>query len=159
VFPMSPPTASRPRAPLLRFLCPYSARGEESPRPAGCPVELPGFAGNLPTGPTLPTTVPLTGFLNLSADFFLSPPSCHFQAGGTPGVPPFRGLFLPQRPGCSSPPVFPHDVLPVDCTVPVPRRGHPLAHRPLPRISRRDAFRRLQGLRPRGNRSASRSHY
>jgi hypothetical protein len=30
--PTSPPTASRPRAPLLGFCRPYNARGEESPR-------------------------------------------------------------------------------------------------------------------------------
>jgi hypothetical protein len=134
VFPMSPPAASRLKAPLLGFLFPYSARGKESSRLAGCPVELPGFAGNLSTGPTLPTTVPLAGFPNLSAAFFLSPPSCHFQAGGAHGVPSFRGLFLPRRPGCSSPPDCPLDVPPVDCAAPVPRRGHPWAHRPLPRI-------------------------
>ena len=157
-FPMSPPEASRLQAPLLGFLRPYNARGEESPRPAGCPVELPGFAGNPPTGPTLPTTVPLTGFPNLSAVLFLSPPSCHFQTGGVPGVPPFRGLFPPRSPGCSSPPDCPLDVPPMDCAVPVPRRGRPRAHRPLPRILRRDAFRRLQGLRLRGDRSASLSH-
>jgi len=125
-----PPRASRPRAPLLGFLRPYNARGRESSRPAGRPVGLPGFAGNLSAGPTLPTTVPLAGFPNLSAAFYLSPPPCHFQTGGVHGVPPFRELFLPRSPGCSSPPACPHDVLPVDCAVPVPRRGHPRAHQP-----------------------------
>lgn len=126
-FPMPPPTASRPKAPLLGFRCRYSALGEESPRLASCPVELPGFAGNPSADPTLPTTVPLTGFPNLSADFFLSPPSCHFQTGGVLAVPPFRDLFLPRNPGCLSPPVCPLDVPPAGCAVPVPRRGHPWA--------------------------------
>jgi len=52
---------------LSGFLCPYNVRGGESPRPAGCPVELPGFAGNLPTVPKPPTTAPLAGFPNLTA--------------------------------------------------------------------------------------------
>jgi hypothetical protein len=46
--------------------------------------------GGSPTSPTLPATVPLTGFPNLSAAFFLSPPSRHFQTGGVLGVSPFR---------------------------------------------------------------------
>jgi len=130
LVPMSPPTVSRLKAPLLGFRCPYSALGGESPRLASCLVELPGFAGNLPTGPTPPTTVPLTGFPNLSADFFLSLPPCHFQTGRAHGVLPYRELFLPRSPGCSSPPVCSLDVAPVDCAVPVPRRGHPRAHQP-----------------------------
>jgi len=76
---MSLPTASRLQAPLLGFCCPYNAHEGESPRPAGCPVELPGFAGNLPTGPTLPTTVPLTGFLNLTAVFSSPHPPAIFR--------------------------------------------------------------------------------
>jgi hypothetical protein len=107
--PMSPPAASRLWAPLLGFFRPYNALGGESPRLASCLVELPGFAGNLPTHPTAPTTVPLTGFPNLSAVFFLSPPSCHFQTGGVLGIRPYRDLFLPRSPGCSSPPACPLD--------------------------------------------------
>lgn len=74
--------------PLLGFHAPSAHTGGESPRPPGCPVRLPGFAGNPPAGPTPPATVPLTGFLSPSAAFFLSPPSYHFQAGGARGVHP-----------------------------------------------------------------------
>jgi hypothetical protein len=131
LFPLSPPAASRPKAPLLGFFRPYNAhRKRESTSRRFYPVELPGFAGNLSAGPTPPTTVPLAGFPNLSAAFFLSPPPCHFQTGGVHGVRPYRELFLPRRPGCSSPPVCPPDVSPPDCAVPVPRRGPPWAHRP-----------------------------
>lgn len=104
--------------------------------PTGYPARLPGsYPRGSPTGPTPPATVPLTGFPNLSAAFFLSPPSYHFQAGGARGVTPFRGLFLLCSPGDSSPPACPHDVPPAGCANPRPRRGHPRAHRLLPRMS------------------------
>ena len=145
-FPKSPPTASRPKAPLLGFRRPYSASGGESPRPPGHPGRLPGGAGNLPEGPTLPATVPLAGFHNLSAAFILSPPSRHFQAGYARGVCPSGGCSFHEAP-------------------PTRRRRHtlltflPRVARPpflgggirgradrLPRIRRHNAFHRLQGL-------------
>jgi hypothetical protein len=43
-----------------------------------------------------PATVPLSGFLNLSATLFLSLPPYHFQEGSTHGIAPSRGLFLSQ---------------------------------------------------------------
>jgi hypothetical protein len=129
--PTSPPWTSRSKAPLLGFYRPYNARAGESPRLAGCPVELPGFAGSLSADPTLPTTVPLAGFPNLLAAFFLSPTPCHFQTGGVRGVRLYRELFLPRNPGCSSPPVCPLAVPPAGCAVPVPRRGHLQAQRPI----------------------------
>jgi hypothetical protein len=117
---------------------PFSARGGESPRPPGFPVRLPRcYRGGPPAGPTLPPTVPLSGFLNLSAAFFLSPPSCHFQASGARGILPFRGLLLSRRPDGSSPPACPHDVLPTGSAVPPFLGGDfPWAHRTLPRMSR-----------------------
>lgn len=94
--PTSPPTASRPRAPLLGFLRPFSARGEKNPRPdAVAHTRLPGGAGNPSAISRLPTTVPLAGFPSLSAAFFFSPPSRHFQTGGARGVRLYRVLFLP----------------------------------------------------------------
>jgi hypothetical protein len=86
VFPKPPPPVSQPEAPLLGFHAATTHKGEESPRPtfAGPPV-LPGY---LSTGPTPQTTVSLAGFPNLSATFFLSPPSHHFQVGGVPAVRP-----------------------------------------------------------------------
>ena len=53
-----------------------------------------GLARSSPAGPTLPATVPLPGFLNLSATLLLLLPPHHFQAGGTHGVAPSRELFL-----------------------------------------------------------------
>lgn len=133
-FPNPPPTASQPRAPLLGFHCPYSAKGRKSPRPSGCPVRLPGFAGNASAGPTLPTTVPPSGFPNLSAALFLSRPPCHFQTGCALGVSPFRGLILSRRPDNSSPSACPLDVPPAGCACPRPRRGHLQARDPVPRM-------------------------
>jgi hypothetical protein len=55
-----------------------------------------GLAKYPPAGPTLLATVPLSGFLNLSATLLLSPPPYRFQTGNTRGVAPFRGLVLSQ---------------------------------------------------------------
>ena len=61
----TPPTASRPKAPLLGFLSPTAHQEERVHVPvAGAPRGLPG---NPSTGPTPPTTAPLAGFPNLSA--------------------------------------------------------------------------------------------
>jgi hypothetical protein len=51
--------------------------------------------------------------------FFLSKPSCHFQTGCTPGVPPYRGLLLPRSPDDSSSPAYPPDVSPAGCAASV----------------------------------------
>jgi len=96
----------------LGVSCPYSARGGGSPRLAGLPVELPGCAGISPTGPTQPTTVLLAGFPNLSAACSSRRPPAMFQAGGAPGVPPYRGSFPSRSPGDSSSPAYPLDVAP-----------------------------------------------
>jgi hypothetical protein len=97
---------------------------------SSCPDKLPGGAGILPGGPTLPATEPLAGFLNLSAAFFLSPPSCHFQAGNARGVNPSGVYSFARSPGDSSPPACPLDVPPAGCAAPDPRRGHPRARCP-----------------------------
>lgn len=71
-------------------------------------------------GPTPPATVPLSGFLNLSATLFLLLPSYHFQIGGILGVAPSRGLLPSRSPSGSSPLVCPLDVLPAGCAASVP---------------------------------------
>lgn len=118
-FPTAPPAASRLKAPLLGFRAPTALTVER----VHAPIDLrrPGspVPRDSPTGPTPPTTVPLAGFLNLSAAFFLSLPSCHFQAGRAHGVSPFRGLFLSHSLGDSSPPTCPRDVPPAGCATPV----------------------------------------
>jgi hypothetical protein len=120
VYPEQPALVSRPKATLVGFLvpsahwvaeftsCPYGQATGQRPK------KLPGC---LPTGPTRLTTVPLTGFLNLSATLFLLPPSSHFQAGGTHGVASFRGLIFPRSPSNSSPLACPLDVIPFGCAV------------------------------------------
>lgn len=52
---------------------------------------------------------------------FLSPPSCHFQAGGIRGVRPYRGLILHRSPAGSSPSACLLDVVPAECACSVPR--------------------------------------
>jgi hypothetical protein len=68
-FPKSPPPTSRPKATLMGFPAPSALMGNESPRPSRLPGPAPRrfLAGNPPAGSTPPVTVPLTGFLNLSA--------------------------------------------------------------------------------------------
>lgn len=53
-----------------------------------------GLARSSPAGPTLPATVPLSGFLNLSATLLLSLPPYRFQIGGAHGVAPSRDFLL-----------------------------------------------------------------
>jgi hypothetical protein len=93
-YPKSPPTASRPKAPLLGFRS-LQRMKEKRVHVRRCLATLrqpPGrYPGSVPAGPNPPVTVPLTGFLNLSATLFLSPPPHHFQVGGAPGFHPTRG--------------------------------------------------------------------
>jgi hypothetical protein len=126
---------------------------------ASCLAKPPGCAGNLPRGPTLPATVPLAGFLNLSVALFLSPPSCHFQTGNALGVYPSGDCSFHKAPAAHRHrhallTFFPRVALP-----PVLGGGiHGRADR-LPRMFRHNAFHRLQGFRLCENRSASSSHY
>jgi hypothetical protein len=77
------------------------------------PDDAPKTAASCPpTGPNPPATVPLSGFLNLSATFLLLLPSYHFQIGGVHGVASYRGLFLSRSPSGSSPLAYPLDVAP-----------------------------------------------
>jgi len=159
LVPMSSPKASQPKAPLLGFLFPYSARVERESTSCRCyPVRLPGFTGNLSASPTLPTTVPLAGFLNLSAAFFLSPTSCHFQTGGAHGVCPTGTYSFREAPDAHRRRYALLTFLPQFGQSPFLGGNHRRRTHRLPRMLRRGAFHRLQGLRLRGNRSASQSH-
>jgi hypothetical protein len=121
--------------------CPYSAyrKQEFTSRPASLVAQLhrkssPTLSqsvqartsyrtGNPLVVPNPPATEPLPGFPNLSAAFFLSPPSHHFQMGGAHGVAPSRGLHFSRSPDSSSPPACPLDVLPSGCATSFLGRG------------------------------------
>lgn len=138
-------------APLQRF------RRRESTS-VRLPGSAPRWCRDPPTGPTLSTTVSLAGFSNLSATFFLSPPPRHFQAGYARGVCPSGVCSFHEAPATRRPRPALVTFLPRVALPPFlggGSRGHTVR---LPRIARRGAFDRLQGLRPRGNRSASPSH-
>lgn len=79
------------------------------------------------------------------SDFFFSSPSCRFQAGGVPGVVPFRGLILLRSPDSSSLPACPLDVLPAGCASPVLGGRSHRRTVPLPRMARRCHY-HLQGF-------------
>jgi hypothetical protein len=119
--------------------CPFSARGGESPRSARLPGGTPGCPGAADGSHTASFGV-AHRFSQPLSDFFLSPPSCHFQTGGALGVSPFRGFFLPRSSDDSSPPGYPLGLPPADCAGPRPRRGHPRAGSPVPRMHRRGPF-------------------
>jgi hypothetical protein len=110
-------------------------------------LRLPGCAGNLPRGPTLPATVSLAGFLSLSATFFLSPPSCHFQAGNARGVSPSGVCSFQEAPATHRRRYALLTFLPRVALPPVLGGGIRGRADRIPRMSRRNAFHRLQGLR------------
>jgi hypothetical protein len=84
------------------------------------PDDNPKTAASCPlTSPASPATVPLSGFLNLSATLLLLLPPYRFQIGGTHGVASFRGLFLSRSPNGSSPLAYPLDVVPSGCAASV----------------------------------------
>jgi hypothetical protein len=145
------------RAPLLGFRSPLQRSGRRESTARRLPGRAPRFPGIVPVGPTPPATVPLTGFPNLSAAFFLPPPSYPFQAGGAPGVQPYRGLFLPRSPDGSSPPACPLGVPPFGWPPPV--LGGGTSGRAGLRLGFQTcAFDRLQGFCPRGSRSVLATH-
>ena len=123
----------------LRVPCPFSARGRESPRSSRLPGGTPSCPGAA-DGSHAASFGVARRFSQPLSDFFLSPPSCHFQTGGALGVSPFRGFCLPRSPDGSSPPAYPLGLPPADCAGPRPRRGHPRAGSPVPRMHRRGPF-------------------
>lgn len=134
-----------------------SRRRESTSRPVSR-TSSPVVAGNLSTGPTLPTTVPLAGFHNLLAAFFLSPTPCHFQTGGAHGVCPTGSCSFHEAPDAHRRRCSLLTLLPRFGQPPFLGGDHRWRTSRLPRMLRPGAFFRLQGLRLRGNRSASQSH-
>jgi hypothetical protein len=121
--PNNPPWLLEPRATLMGFPSPSAHKATESTSHASQqgtenhPKKAPSC---VLADPTRPTTVPLTGFLNLSATFLLCLPSNRFQIGGAHGVASFRGLILSRSPDNSSLSAYPLDVPPFGCAVLVP---------------------------------------
>jgi len=135
--PRSSPPTSRSEAPLLGFVCPFNARGRESPRPD----QLPGRAS--PVGPGIRRRVP-TRRLRCRSQAFPAPqrPCSSLRR---PAI--FRRVaFLGFRtPGIYSNHKAPTTrrrrralltLLPSDWPIPRPRRGSPRAHLPVPRSVR-----------------------
>jgi hypothetical protein len=157
-FPKSPPAVSRPQAPLLGFVAP-TALGEEGIH--GSPVartSSPGvWPGIVSADPTPPTTAPLTGSLNLSATSSSLRRPAIFRQVALLGFCPSGVCSVPAAPTARHRRLALVTFLPV-VALPPSRRGSHQARQPFPRIEWPDAFVRLQGLRPRGSRSASREH-
>lgn len=84
--PTSPPVASRPKAPLLGFVAPSAHQVEGIHVPPRLPALGSADSSHAADyGAARRFSQPLSGFI-------FPPPSCHFQAGGAPGVLPFRGF-------------------------------------------------------------------
>jgi hypothetical protein len=121
--------SSQFRTTLLGFCSPTTLTGSESPRPPTVALRPnPKTRSVSLADPTLPATVPLSGFLNLPATFLLLLPPYHFQAGNAHGVCPtgiysFHGAFSD-----SSPPNYPLAVPPAGCAALKPRPKHLWAH-------------------------------
>jgi hypothetical protein len=112
--PTTSPCAFRHRAPLLGFLAPSAHIGEGSPRPHEVSLMLAPWVlpRRLRTVPTPFDTVPLAGFLNLSAAFSSPHRPAMFQTGSTRGVNPSGDSSSLTEPDCSSQPSYPLAVLP-----------------------------------------------
>jgi hypothetical protein len=127
-YPIASPR-SRNRSTSRGVLCPYSARGGESPRPTRwCPKQAssrrligslvglgPGSAGKTHLadyGAAHRLSQPFSGFFPLSA-------RPRFSRGWRSWGFPFRGLFLQRSPDDSSSPASPHDIAPAGCAAPV----------------------------------------
>jgi hypothetical protein len=152
--PISPPTASLRRAPLLGFVAPPALMGEGSPRTTGCPAVASRFPGKSTSGSQPLATVSLAGFLSLSATCSSPHRPAIFRRVALLGFAPSGVSSCDEAPGGSSPPACPLDVAPTDCAFPVAYgevRGR--ADRSL-EYPGQSAFHRLQGLTPRHNRSA-----
>jgi hypothetical protein len=118
------------RAPLLGFLAP-STRKEEgvhvSPETQRAPRFCRGVHLRVPPRRLRCRSQVFSTSQRPSSS--LHPPAI-FQAGGVPGVSPFRGFFPPRSPNGSSPPACPPDVSPLGRPYPLPRRGNLGAHSP-----------------------------
>jgi hypothetical protein len=168
VLPKPLPTTSRSGAPLLGFFAPSAHKEERvhvlrvAPDEAdGCPAATsslawkpPGCPGSL-ARPTLPASVPLTGFLNLSAVLFLSPPSRHISGrwhswgSHPPGVCSFHEAPATRHRR--------HTFMTFFLQIgqgPRPREGPSAGALCRCLGSQPQCHYRLQGLQPRGSRSA-----
>jgi hypothetical protein len=140
----------------MGFSSPTALTGNESSRPSRLTGRLsnslrrPGWRP--PAGPTPPTTVPLTGFLNLSAT---CSSHCHpaiFRQVALMGFA-LQGFVPSTQPPATHRcrntllPLLPPVALPQ-----VPRPGSLWACGPSPRTIRNRTIYRLQGLRPRASR-------
>jgi hypothetical protein len=111
--------------PLLGFRAASTLEEERVHVPIRLPGGRPGFAG-VSAGRSHPADYGVARrFFQPLSDFFLSPPSPHFQRGGVPAVRPSGVSSSRRSSDGSSPPVYPHDVLPTGHVPPVPRRGNP----------------------------------
>jgi hypothetical protein len=123
-FPSPLPAVSRPRAPLWGSSPLQRMRWRESTSSS---------RWHRPVARSVADGFPAAGygvahrFSQPPSDFFLSPPPRHFQAGGAPGVLPYRGFLLSRSPDDSSPPAYLPGLAPASCAYPHPRRGHPRA--------------------------------
>jgi hypothetical protein len=123
--PPSPPPVSRLEAPLLGFRAASTLEEERVHVPIRLPGGRPGFAG-VSAGRSHPAHYGVARrFFQPLSDFFLSPPSPHFQRGGVRAVRPSGVSSSRRSSDGSSPPAYPHDVLPTGHVPPVPRRGNP----------------------------------
>jgi hypothetical protein len=137
----------------MGFLSPTALMGNESPRPprvTGGPPNQNRSSNWLPSaGPTPLTTVPLTGFLNLSATFSSQCRPVVFRqvalmGFALQGIIPFTKPPATRRRWNTLLPFLPPAALPQ-----VPRLGIRWACEPTPRSARDRTHYRLQGLRPR----------
>lgn len=120
--------------------------------------ELPGFYRASADKSHLASYGAAPRFSQPPSDFFLSPPSHHFQMGNALGVLPFRGLLLPRSPHGSSPQACLPDVCPASWPTPVLGGGARRRVWPCLGFTGRHLFFRLQGFSPRKSRSASPGH-
>jgi hypothetical protein len=101
---------------------PFNASGSESPRPprfTGLAIRLGPGAGSASANGSHPVGYGAAHRLSQPlSDFFLSLPSCHFQAGGVHGVRPPGICSLYEASGSSSLPDYPLAVPPAGCAAP-----------------------------------------
>jgi len=99
--------------------CPFSALGGGNPRLSRLPARATPVPRDAPAAPTPPTTVPLTGFLNLpAASSSLRRPAI-FRQVALLGFCPSGVHLLARSPDGSSPPACPRDVPPAGCASPI----------------------------------------
>jgi hypothetical protein len=152
-----PPSVSRPWAPLLGFRRPYSARGEESPRPVLVAQDQPpgSYPGSSPAISLSPATVPPAGFSNLSAACSSLRPPAIFRQVALVGICPSGVCSLSAAPTTRRRRNTLMTFLPRFARAPNLGGGNLGRTIRIPRVTEWRAFGRLQGLHLPRNRSAS----